>query len=225
MPTKAVYHWLQSRLGARTLVDKTPPYALNPAVLARMEAEFDNAYYIHLVRHPAGMISSFEQARVDLATGDVLGDLPLSVRQKAELWWLFCQQNIGTFLENVPAHRQHQVNFEALVKAPEATSKALCQALGLAFDPAMLQPYAEQSTRMTDGVHPLARLVGDPKFHTHQAITASVADHWQDEYEADFLSAETWARAAVLGYARADRPGEESPNAANPVDEREVWEI
>ena len=34
------------------LVDKTPSYALDPAMLRRAEEAFEEPLYIHLVRHP-----------------------------------------------------------------------------------------------------------------------------------------------------------------------------
>ena len=39
----------------RILVDKSPSYALDPAVLRKAEVDFEGARYIHLVRHPLPM--------------------------------------------------------------------------------------------------------------------------------------------------------------------------
>jgi len=58
--TQDLYRRMQERIAPRRLVDKTPSYALDPAVLARAERQFSDARYIHLLRHPLAMIRSFE---------------------------------------------------------------------------------------------------------------------------------------------------------------------
>jgi len=212
--TKEFFRLMQTWLGDRIIVDKTPPYAFNPEVLKRTDAEFEEAIYIHLVRHPAGTVCSFEKSRVDLAIG-ISNELSLSPRQKGESWWLISHQNILAFLENIPTNSQYLVKFEDLVKEPEPTVKGLCQFLDIDFYPDMLNPYKEKRHRMTDGVQNLSKIMGDPKFHTHQGITASIADQWKQEYPEDFLCKESWNIAESLGYTRHDFTD----------DDREVWEI
>ncbi|MCK5056815.1 MAG: SDR family NAD(P)-dependent oxidoreductase, partial [Candidatus Aminicenantes bacterium] len=78
MTTKHFYHTLQDWLGDRILVDKTPNYSLHPEVLERTEADFENPLYIHLLRHPYGMIRSFDEAKIDLLRGrNILHELSL----------------------------------------------------------------------------------------------------------------------------------------------------
>ena len=38
---------------------------LDPAILRRAEEAFESPFYIHLLRHPYGMIRSFEEAKLD----------------------------------------------------------------------------------------------------------------------------------------------------------------
>ena len=47
----------------RIFVNKTPVYALDPATLPRTEEDFEEAKYLHLVRHPAAVVASFEKAK------------------------------------------------------------------------------------------------------------------------------------------------------------------
>ncbi|MDQ3257079.1 MAG: amino acid adenylation domain-containing protein, partial [Acidobacteriota bacterium] len=63
--TKEFYRQLQEWIGDKLLVDKTACYALDPEVLKRAETDFENTFYIHLLRHPRGMIRSFEEVRLD----------------------------------------------------------------------------------------------------------------------------------------------------------------
>jgi amino acid adenylation domain-containing protein len=201
LPTRRLYGILQSWLGGgRTLVDKTPSYALDPAVLARAEEEFTEPFYVHLVRHPHGMIRSFEEAKLDqifFRRGH-----PFGRRELAELIWLVSHRNIVEFLGTVPPWRQHWVRFEELTRDPEGGLRSLCSALGLSFEPAMARPYEDRQGRMTDGLHAESRMLGDVKFHEHRGVEREVAERWRSELAADFLGDPTWELAAALGYPR-----------------------
>ncbi|HKH46593.1 MAG TPA: amino acid adenylation domain-containing protein, partial [Thermoanaerobaculia bacterium] len=202
------YGWMQERLGGRLLVDKTPSYALDPAVLARAEEDFEEPLYIHLLRHPYGMIASFEKARLE----QVFFRRPHSYsrRQLAELIWVASEQNILAHLAGVPAERQLRLRFEDLVRDPKTEMERVCALLGLDFHPAMLEPYEDSGSRMTDGIHALSKMVGDVKFHEHRRVDPGVADRWREEVgEGDRLGEVTWQMAETLGYAR---PAPERPS-------------
>lgn len=202
------YRMLQGWLGDRMLVDKTPYYASRPETLDRAETSFRDARYVHLVRHPNGVIRSFEEAKLGplwyprLVGTDAASAAPCPWPAYAypEMLWTTLQENIAGFLAGVPRERQLRVRFEDLVGAPEPTTRAICDFLGVAFEPAMLEPQRDRRGRMTDGVHPESRMIGDMKFHTHARIDASVADRWKAELGGRVLSDETLALAEAFGY-------------------------
>ncbi len=198
LTTAAFYGRLQSWLGDRMLVDKTPSYALDPAVLKKAEEVFEEPLYIHLIRHPAGMIHSFVEAKLDQIFFRT--EHGFSRREQAELIWLASHQNVEEHLEGVPSHRQHWVRFEDLVRAPEAELRRLCTFLGLEYEPAMAEPYEKSSSRMTDGPHAESRMLGDVKFHDHSGVDAEVAERWREAIPVDSLSEPTLEMAARLGY-------------------------
>ncbi len=195
------YSLLQAWIGNRRLVDKTPSYALDQQVLQRAERTFEGALYVHLLRHPYGMIRSFEEAKLEQVF--FRHEHPFTRRELAELIWLISQQNIIEFLKDVPAERQHQLRFEELVNSPQEVLERLCEFLGLEFQPEMVEPYKHKEKRMTDGIHPLSRMLGDVKFHQHSAIDARVAERWKEQAANDPLAAETWEVAETLGYRKA----------------------
>ncbi|MEO0983944.1 MAG: sulfotransferase [Cyanobacteria bacterium J06639_14] len=199
--SKDFYYLLQQSLGDRTLVDKTPSYAYHINFLKRSEANFTNALYIHLLRHPYGAIRSFEDAKLDRLLPFMQSDT-FSRREYAELAWLVCQQNILDFLKAVPAHRQFQVKFEDLVCQPTITVKQICEFLGVNFYPTMLDPYQEKSQRMTDGVEAVSKMSGDLKFYLHREIESNMAYRWQQFHTTDFLGDDTWQVAELMGYQR-----------------------
>ncbi|MFL6234420.1 MAG: amino acid adenylation domain-containing protein [Thermoanaerobaculia bacterium] len=202
------YGRMQEWLGGRILVDKTPSYALDPAILRRAEEGFEEPFYIHLIRHPLGMIHSFEEAKLDQIF--FRRDHPFSRRQLAELIWRASHENIVEFLRGVPVGRQRWVRFEDLLRDPEAVLRGLCDLLGLDYHPDMAEPYLRKSARMTDGVHAESRMLGDVKFHQHAGVEAGVAERWRERYTLDSLHDGTRDLAGELGYEAA-RPASPIP--------------
>jgi amino acid adenylation domain-containing protein/non-ribosomal peptide synthase protein (TIGR01720 family) len=200
LPVADFYRQMQAWIAPRLLVDKSTFYALDTAVLQRAERLFENPRYIHLSRHPYGMVYSFEGVRLDRLYFSRQHTFP--PRRLAELIWLVCHQNIRRFLANVPAERQFRLQYESLVRQPRQEMARLAAWLGLDLQPAMWQPYRDQSRRMTDGLHDVSasRMVGDVKFHEHSGIDPEQADRWQAKHEQDFLSPLSWEMARKLGY-------------------------
>ena len=200
LTTPQFYHLLQRGCGEKTLIDKTPSYALALNTLKRAESYFENALYIHLLRHPYGMIHSFEEAKFDQLWYRF--EHHFSARELGELTWLISQQNIRDFLQEIPTERQHRMTFEELVREPRTVLDSVCHFLGLAFHPDMLQPYQDKQQRMTDGIYQVSKMVGDPKFHTHKQIEPQTAERWRNTYSADFLGEITWEMAESFGYPK-----------------------
>jgi thioesterase domain-containing protein len=200
MTTRQFYHLMQEWIGERRLVDKTPSYALDLEVLRRAESDFEQAQYVHLVRHPAAMIVSFEEARLD----QVFFRYPhnFSRRQLAELIWVISQENILDFLSDVPPERQYRLQFEELLREPRRQMQRLCDFLHIEFTEAMIEPYQDKELRMTDGIHPESKMHGDMKFHEHKGIDPKTAERWREGAERLELGEITWQLAERLGYER-----------------------
>lgn len=199
--TKQFYQMIQQWMGDKILVDKSPMYGFHPEILDRAERYFDQPLYIHLVRDPYATIYSFEADELHRYL-DLWRKSPFSGREIAELVWLVSHLNILTFLEHIPHSRQMHIKFEDLVKQPQPMIGRICQFLKLDFVAEMLNPYQEQQQRMTDGILPGRRMVGDHKFYQHNQINPDVADDWKKGHTQDFLSELTWQVAESLGYKR-----------------------
>jgi len=198
---KAFYGELQAWLDGRILVDKSPSYALDVGVLQRAEAYFEEPLYIHLHRHPYGMINSFEDAKLNQIFFRYSHNL--SVRRLAELIWVQSHRNIAEFLSDIPEQRQIAVSFEDISQQPEEAVKRLCEFMGVEFEPDMLGIYeGKTQQRMTDGIYRESKMLGDTKFLAHKKIDATIADRWRDVYKEDFLGEPSWEMAESLGYPR-----------------------
>jgi len=207
-PVQEFYRRMQEWIAPRMLVDKSPEYAMDIEVLRRAEAWFEDAIYIHLLRHPLGMIRSYEKGRFILES-PYRRKQNFSARKLAELTWLISHQNIREFLSDVPAHRRHQVRFEDITKEPRPAMEAICRFLAVEFHPGMLEPYQNQEGKMTDGIHPLSQQVGDHNFLKFNEVRSDVADRWKSEYPQDFLCEATWRMAREFGYENPFAPNAE----------------
>ncbi len=201
LSTREMYRRLQEWIGGRTLVDKTPTYAWDPETLRRAEAGFEGARYIHLVRHPLGMVRSFEEAKIDQIFFHA--DHAFSRREEAEALWVLAQRNALEHLEGIPAGRRHTVIFEELLRDPERVLRGICGFLGLPYDPAMAEPYDGGRARMTDGLYAESRMLGDVKFHQHGRVEAVAAEQWRLELKEESLGEPARELAARLGYELA----------------------
>jgi len=203
LPTQAFYQQLIAAAAPRLLVDKSPTYPMRIEFLERAEAMFNNPLYLHLVRHPCGMIQSFTDSRMEQMV-PFMRDSTLTSRQLAELSWLQTNANIHTFLQRIPAERQLRVHYESLVAAPESVMQEVARFLAIPYDPALVQPYDGQTRRMADGLRMAADYSGDLKFHLHAGVDPSTANRWQRFLSSASLAAPTRELAAALGISFAD---------------------
>ncbi len=188
------YQMLQQLAGDRLLIDKSPTYASNRETLTKAETIFNNAKYIHLVRHPYAVIESFARMRMDKLVGSVDGD-PYKL---AELIWRDSNQNILDFAQDINPERYHLVYYEDLVSKPQAVMTQICNFLEVSYHEAVLTPY--QGDRLTDGVNDTAMSLGDPNFLNHQKIDANLAETWREIKLPALLGTYTQQLASQLRY-------------------------
>lgn len=198
MTTKAFFGKLQRSADGRLVVDKSPSYALDPAAMRKAEADFDQAIFVHLVRHPVAMVASFVKQHMDQIL--YLDEHPFTCRQLGELVWTLSHQNILDFLSTIPPERQHRIGFEDLVREPEPVMQSLCTTFGVDFHTGIIQPYENQDKKMTDGIYPMSTPMGDVRFLKHGHIDPSRADAGKQAQLDEELGAVTWSLAGRLGY-------------------------
>lgn len=195
--THEFYHRIQFRLGERILVDKTPSYSLDMNILQRAEESFENAKYIHLIRHPYAMIYSFIEAQLD--QNFFKYKHPFTRRQLAELIWLVSHQNILDFLSQIPDNRKHLLRYEDLLHDPKTEVLNLCNFLDIPFEEGMLEPY--EGDKMTSGARPDTQMVGDYKFYLYRKIDPRAAARWKKFHCKNFLCESSKTLAEKFGYA------------------------
>jgi len=200
--TKQFYRALQDWLAGRILVDKSPSYVLDPDTLRKAERDFDEALYIHIVRHPYAMVRSFENYHMDQVL--FLKEQSFTPRQLGELVWLVSHMNTVEFLRQIPEHRQYQIRFEDLVSEPQKIMEDLCRTFRISFHQELVHPYNRMETKMIDGIHKESKPMGDTRFLEHGKINSTVAEESKGVSNDNFLSDITWDVASDLGYERPD---------------------
>lgn len=202
------YRHLQDQLHGRTLVDKTPTYALDLATLREAEESFAEPRYIHLVRDAGAAVESFIEAKLHVFFPPFFTEPPgLPPRQLAEAVWEVSHENISTFLGEVDASRTHRVFFDELVREPVRTMRALSLFLGIPFMAETADPYQhDPRSIMADPVHPMARMLGDVKFRQHGRVRGERADRRSDSPAGVPLGVATHRIQARLHAARVRPP-------------------
>ena len=197
LTVQELYYKLSELIDDKILVDKTTTYATNIEVLERAELYFDEVKYIHITRHPAAMIQSYLNSKLNEVFG---ADSDFSERENAELFWIINNQNILEFFKKIPDERKYTIKFENMILNPKQCMKYVSEFIGVPFDERMIHPYDDKRLRMTDGIHPESHMVGDPKFHEHKEIDSSIAFKWQVLPPNDYLSATSIELSSELKY-------------------------
>ncbi|MDQ3810099.1 MAG: sulfotransferase [Chloroflexota bacterium] len=120
-------------------IEKTPLHVLHLETIA---ACFPDARFVNVVRDPIDVISSLLSVPFSSSR---------SVLSQAQLW-----------TECVLAARRfsgpiHTLLYEVLVQQPEATTRELCAFLDLPFEPAMLEEFGREASRIVGRAEPWKR--------------------------------------------------------------------
>jgi hypothetical protein len=152
--------------------DKTPRYVDHIPLLARL---FPDALFIHQIRDGRDVALSY----ADVPFG------PKSVAAAAELWSSRVRAGMAAGRALGP-ERYIEVRYEALVTEPERHTRALCEFLGLSFEPEMLD-----SERAKEALLPRAALYNPNVARGAKAKPRS----WED----DMPSAQVEVFEAIAG--------------------------
>lgn len=221
LTTAEFYKLLQDAIGERLLLDKTPSYALDPAALEHAELDFQEARFIHLVRHPQAIIRSFEKMHIDQVL--FLKDHPYNARQLGELVWLRSHRNILELLAKVPEERQCRIRFEDLLANPREAMERVCAMLQLPYVADMVEPYRNQERKMITGLYRESIPMGDVRFLSFSEIRPDVADSWKATRAEYSLASATWNLAFELGYERdAERAPMKARTSQNAISKRRL---
>ncbi|MES2673576.1 MAG: alpha/beta fold hydrolase [Pseudomonadota bacterium] len=194
-----VYRALQSDIGDRILIDKSPTYASSPLFLRRSEEIFTQAKYVHLVRHPYAVIESFSRMRME----KLIDRQGLDGFDIGEDIWETCNRNIQEFFrDHVDSQRHLTVMYEDLVSQPDKVMTRVCSFLGVEFQESLLTPYSEG--RMNDGVHKSSLSIGDPNFLKREKIDSTFAESWKNIVLPRSLRPETVALSKQFNYHLAN---------------------
>lgn len=167
-----VFEHVQSEVGDKILLDKSPMTVLRPAHLERLHSIFPNASYLHLTRHPMttgkSAISLREFLRENTARHGAIKTRP---GMDPENNWLTCQTNILDFTRHLPVGQCMRIKSEMLLSDPKKYLEQICEWLGISSSAkamtAMMHPEASPFASVGP---PSARYGNDPNFLKNPVI-------------------------------------------------------
>lgn len=209
LPMAEVYRRLLAWCGPdRILVDKTPAYARDDAILARIEQL--RPVYVRLLRHPLAVAASWldreaerireRAAAVPRPVRGLWTRLAIARERRRRITlalgrWTDVHERLDRFLTSLPADRQVTVRYEALVREPEVEGRRLCRALGIEWSPTMLEPDRHLPA-------PTAWRTGDEKIRRIRGVDPGRAEAWRDRLGAIPIPEPTVRLMTRLGYPR-----------------------
>ncbi|MDE1147076.1 MAG: sulfotransferase [Azospirillaceae bacterium] len=213
-PVRDLFDHLRREVAPRAAIDKSPLTALFPAALARADAGYPDARFLHVTRHPATALPSL-RGHVAMAPGGGRTRKPGSREARAALVWCASHTRILTFTQALPPARTLLLRGEDLLADPAGVMPRLAEWLGVDRSAAALaaahhpeaSPYAHPGPRN-------ARLGNDPHFQAAPTLVppplptdlGRVADWAMDDRLAQVLH----ALASELGYV-TDGPAPPPP--------------
>jgi hypothetical protein len=151
---KLARRWLQDRLNQSTadvlrtlaaqvapliLVEKTPQTTGRVEHMQRIERQFPQARFLHLLRHPYGQVRSRLERRLKklASAGQVMDLVEVSHRfggVDPQMMWHRCNSNILAFLATVQPKQQMRVRGEDLLSDPDRWLREIAIWLNLRSD-------------------------------------------------------------------------------------------
>ena len=166
--TGDIYREICEMIYPLTLVDKSPAYSVSLSRLNRIKANFPDAYYLHITRHPVNMNKSMHGLRSGYLMAALADSIDYSLPQEIvdpQFLWFNCNANIVEFFRDIPSSQRLAIKGEDILNDREKSLELICNWLDWDFSPSsyssMLHP--ERSVYARFG--PLgAELGNDPNF-------------------------------------------------------------
>ena len=168
--TGEVYRELCERVSPQILLDKSPAYARRRDYLDRIIADFPDARFIHLVRHPRGQCASVLKAE----GGEMIAFFMGAVEENAktggyfvdpQYMWRDAQRTVIEFLLTLPQDRWMRLRGEDFIRDIDAGVRTVCDWLGLSTSPEAMDLMKHPEHSPFAFIGPAnARLGNDPNF-------------------------------------------------------------
>ncbi len=199
-PYQCVLEAWAGRQGKSRWGEKTPGNLFYADIIHEM---FPDARFIHLVRDPRAGVSSM------LGTSFFPNDVVFNALGRAK----FMTEGRALLERHVPAEQRFLLRYEDIVAAPEPTIRALCDFLGEAFEPAMMDFHEGASKFMKK------EAATDFNAAATRPISADMRDKWRSKLDtADIAKIQAVCRQPMseFGY-------ELEPATLGLADRIEVW--
>jgi Sulfotransferase family len=165
--TNDVFKSFQEKVHPKRLITKSPLYASDLSYLKRLPTD---TFFIHLLRNPLTQNRSLENY-LRLLDLNPSNHLYLAHSENRYKGWINEQQNIETFLQEIPNNRKIRIYSEFIMREPKEAMKGLCHFLNVSDDEENIEQmlHPEKSIFASVG-NDTARFGNDPKFLMHPKL-------------------------------------------------------
>lgn len=160
--------------------------------VATLDALFPRAFFVHIVRDGRNVACSYKQLHTAALESRYAPRLPWEIEDIAGEWMAH-NDKIAAGLAKLAPERSRRIRFEDLVVDTENQLRALCEALGEEFDPAMLDYHRTNARQELEPAELMAW-----KKKTLQPPIRSEVDRFRRELDADEIAAFEKAAGGVL---------------------------
>lgn len=126
--------------------DKTP---INTLFIDKILKVYPKAKYIHILREPKDVTSSYVKAGL------------YEKHKDAANFWISAIEKVSSLKKKIQPNKFHQVQYENLVRFPEHELKKICKFLNMSYSPKMLDFWKNKDS------------LGDVKYGKHHANIGS----------------------------------------------------
>lgn len=162
--TKQLLDYLLARVAPKIGVEKSPITAMKPKFMERAYADYPDAFYLHLTRHPVSTRASMKEFSAGKHTKDQADQ---ARRQRADrlVAWHHIHTNILRFTATLPLGQTLRIKGEDVLSDPDRYLSQVAEWLGIRTDREALEAmrHPEHSPYACVGPDP-ARGGNDPKF-------------------------------------------------------------
>lgn len=166
-------------------VEKSPT---NELQLARLRAEFPDARFVHVVRHPLAVFAS--RKAIERRTRATFRSMRQALKDLRATYRVALEET------SRPGRGDYcLVRYERLIASPPDVMHEVAHALGIAFAPAMLEPTVAGRPSAANSSFDAGSRAGE------MVSDARPIDHGLSPYERNLVIAAAGQRAAALGYS------------------------
>ncbi len=204
--TKQLFDYLIDLINPKIGVEKTPNTAKRKKYLERAYNDYQNAYFLHLTRHPVSTrksMTEFVLKRSGKKKKKNLSSIQKDNNTDGFFLWYNMHRNILNFTNTLPVGQTMRLKGEDLLSYPDLYLPQVAQWLGLSTDSEAIEAMKHPENSPYAYVGPVPCPGGnDPNFMNNPTLRTGII---KEPSLSNFLSQEKWANPQLNYFSSLDQ--------------------